>query len=25
MNNPFINPKKKPDTEDGVYDDFERG
>ena len=25
MNNPFVNPKKKPDTEDGVYDDFERG
>ena len=25
MNNPFINPEKKPDTEDGVYDDFERG
>ena len=25
MNNPFVNPRKKPDTEDGVYDDFERG
>ena len=25
MNNPFINPKKKPDTKDGVYDDAERG
>ncbi len=25
MNNPFINPKKKPDTKDGIYDDAERG
>ena len=25
MNNPFINPKKKPDTKDGMYDDAERG
>ena len=25
MNNPFVNPKDKPDTEDGAYDDSERG